>query len=72
MLMRGETKLAVIDRHELYVMCNCGHAESVRVLDLIEKLGDEVTVGFAISKMRCSWCRMKNVREYRITFSAGP
>ncbi|MEP4035665.1 hypothetical protein [Pseudophaeobacter sp.] len=62
----------MIDRHELYVMCNCGHGESVRVLDLIKVLGDQVTVGFAISKMRCSRCRMKNVREYRITFSAGP
>ncbi|KPD12336.1 hypothetical protein AN476_10480 [Phaeobacter sp. 11ANDIMAR09] len=68
----GETKLSVISRHKLYVMCNCGHADSVAVLDLIQALGDQGTVGFAISKMRCSRCRAKNVREYRITFSAGP
>ncbi|MEP0155215.1 hypothetical protein [Pseudophaeobacter sp.] len=63
-LAAGETQLSVIDRRELYVECNCGHGESVRVLDLIAVLGDQVRVGFAINRMRCSRCR--------ITFSAGP
>ncbi len=68
MLKRGGTKLQVIDKHKLYVMCNCGHAESVRVLDLIKVLGGAATVGFAIDKMRCSKCGMKSVKEYRIYY----
>lgn len=43
-------------------MCNCGHAESVWVRDFIEALGNQVTVGLAIDKMRCSKCGMKNVK----------
>ena len=72
MLKRGGTKLSVIDKHELYVMCNCGHAESVRVSDIIKVLGGAATVGFAVDKLRCSKCRMKKVREYRITYEPGP
>ncbi|MEP5770924.1 hypothetical protein [Nisaea sp.] len=71
MLKRGGTKLSVIDQHKLYVMCNCGHADSVWVRDVIKALGDQVTVGFAIDKMRCSKCGMKNVKEYRITYPGG-
>ena len=71
MLKRGGTKLSVIDQHRLYVMCNCGHADSVWVRDIIKVLGDAVTVGFAIDKMRCSRCHTKNVKEYRITYPGG-
>lgn len=71
MLKRGGTKLQVIDQHMLYVMCKCGHAESVWVRDIIKVLGNQVTVGFAIDKMRCSKCRTKNVKEYRITYPGG-
>ena len=71
MLKRGGTKLQVIDQHMLYVMCNCGHADSVWVRDIIKVLGNQVTVGFAIDKMRCSKCRTKNVKEYRITYPGG-
>ena len=42
---------------------NCGHADSVRVRDIIKALGNQVTVGFAIDKMRCSKCRMKTSRS---------
>lgn len=71
MLKRGGTKLSVLDKHMLYVMCGCGHADSVWVAEIINKLGDQVTVGFAIDKMRCSKCRTKNVKEYRITYPGG-
>jgi hypothetical protein len=67
----GATKLAMIDQHKLYVICDCSHAQSVWVSDVIQILGDQVTVGFAIDKMRCSACLQKNVKEYRITFPGG-
>lgn len=52
-------------------MCGRGHADSAWLRDIIKVLGDAVTVGFAIDKMRCSRCRSKNVKEYRITYPGG-
>jgi len=71
MLRRGGTKLQVIDQHKLYVMCKCGHADSVWMHDIIRKLGNQMTVGFAIDKMRFSKFGMKNVKENRITYPGG-
>lgn len=71
MLKRSGTKLQVIDRHKFYVMCSCSYADSVWVRELIKLLGSQVTVGFAIDKMRCSRRHSKNVKEYRITYPGG-
>lgn len=67
----GATKLSVIDGHRLYIICCCGYAESIWVSDVIQILGNHVSVGFAIERMRCSACRQKNVQEYRITYPGG-
>jgi hypothetical protein len=67
----GGTKLGVIRRHDLYVICGCCHDRLVRVSELIEALGDQATVGFAIGKIRCSVCRQKDVLEYRIVYPGG-
>jgi len=67
MLKRGKTNLSVSGKHGLYVVCNCGHADSVWVGDIIKVLGVAVTVSFAVDKMRCSRCHTKSVKEYQIS-----
>lgn len=71
MLKRGGTRLSVIPEHQLWLECACGHNGPVNVAVLIAKFGDQITVGDAIEKLRCSRCRTKQIKDYRITYVGG-
>lgn len=67
----GGTKISVIGQHRLYLVCSCWHSDSFWVRDTIKVLGEAVTGGFAVDKMRCSRCHTKNVKGHRITYPGG-
>ncbi len=71
MLKRGGTRLSVIPEHQLWLECACGHNGPVQVVDIIAKWGDQITVGEAIARLRCSACRTKQIKDYRITYVGG-
>ena len=68
MLKRGGTRLSVILKHRLWLECACGHTAPVWVADIVAKWGDDITVGEAVDRMRCSSCHTKQIQEYRITY----
>lgn len=70
MLKRGGTKLSIISTNRLFLICSCGHSQSVLVSDLIERVGSAATVGDVVSRLRCSKCGVRGVKEYRITSPA--
>jgi len=71
MLKRGGTRLSVIPTHQLWLECACGHNGPVQVAAMIAKWGDQFTVGEAVDRLRCSACRTKRIKEYRIIYAGG-
>ncbi|NIZ63140.1 hypothetical protein DL239_19425 [Sedimentitalea sp. CY04] len=43
----------------------------MQVADVIAKWGHEITVGEAVDRLRCSACRTKRIKEYRIIYAGG-
>lgn len=71
MLKRGGTRLSVIPKHTLWLECACGHNGPVQVADVIAKWGHEISVGDVVDRVRCSACRTKRIKEYRIIYAGG-
>ena len=71
MLKRGGTRLSVIPTHVLWLECACEHNGPVEVAAIIAKWGDQITVGDAIERLRCSACRTKRIKDYRIIYAGG-
>lgn len=38
---------------------------------LIDRWGDQITVGEVVGKLRCSRCGQKQIQEYRIIYEGG-
>lgn len=69
---RYGTFLSMIDKHNLDLGCACGHASSVLVADLIERMPPKSRIADVLPRMRCARCgRRGSVKEVRVYWSDG-
>ena len=63
------TRLASITNNHLGLKCEmCGHSSLLPVKLLIDRLGRETNVHDAVSKLRCSNCKVKGKASFVITY----
>ncbi len=71
MLPAFGTLLSSIPHHHIAVDCYCGHGALVEVRPVLDRLGPGASVGDLLGRVRCSWCRSRNVRHARIVFAGA-
>ena len=66
---RYGTFLRMIHKHNLDLVCACGHASNVSVADLIECMPPQPRIADVLPRMRCARCGLTKEGELYANFN---